>query len=233
MKSKQNGVKKFVVLGSYFTYFADSFPELGLERDHVYIRTREEQKAAVLEETSPGFDTFVLELPYILGTLKGRVPPWTFIFLMLAGIGKRALFFKRGGTAAVTAGQVGQAAIGALEKGIGGNAYPLGGKNYEWGDFAEKYFEVTRKRKKLIALHPWVFRTFGVISALFLRIRGKERGLDIGRFGALQYMDAFIDPDYSMRALGYAHDDYDAELSKVIEEWVSIRKKGRNRTDIR
>lgn len=221
-KSKENGIKKFVVLGSYFTYFADKFPELKLTNGHIYIKTREEQRAAVLKETSPGFDTFVLELPYILGTLKGRVPPWTFIFSMLARKGKRSLFFMKGGTAAVTAVQVGQAAIGAIEKGIGGKAYPIGGKNYKWTDFAEKYFEVTRERKKLMELYPVVFKMFGIMSSLLLRIQGKERGLNIGKFAELQYMNAYIDPEYSMRVLGYIHDDYDKELSNVIKEWISI-----------
>jgi dihydroflavonol-4-reductase len=224
-KSKENGIKKFVVLGSYFTYLADKFPELKLTSDHIYIKTREEQRAAVLKETSLGFDTFVLELPYILGTLKGRVPPWTFIFSMLAHKGKRSLFFMEGGTAAVTAVQVGQAAIGAIEKGIGGKAYPLGGKNYKWTDFAQKYIDVTQKRKKLIKLYPVVFKVFGIISSMFLRIQGKERGLNIGKFAELQYMEAYIDPDYSMRVLGYIHDDYDNELTNVIKEWVSINNK--------
>ena len=223
-KAKELGLKKFVVLGSYFTYFADKYPELKLTDNHTYIKTRAEQRDAVLRETCAGFDTFVLELPYILGTQPGKVPPWTFIFSMLATRGKFSLFFTKGGTAAVTAVQVGQAAIGAIEQGIGGKAYPLGGINYLWTDFAKKYFEVSKTKKFLIPLSPILFALFGIISAFVLRLQGKERGLNIGKFTRVQYMDAFIDPDYSMDILGYPHDDYDAALSNVIAEWIKINK---------
>lgn len=224
-KAKECGVKNFVVLGSYFTYFAKKFPELQLARDHIYIKTREEQREAVLKETSPGFDTFVLELPYILGTLERKVPPWTFIFSMLATHGNISLFFMKGGTAAVTAAQVGQAAIGSVEQGIGGKAYPIGGKNYTWTDFAKAYFEVTKKEKILLPLSPAVFKTFGIVSSFLLRLQGKERGLNIRKFAKLQYMDAFIEPEYSMTILGYTHDDYDRALSNVIKEWILINRK--------
>ncbi len=223
--AKAVGVKKIVVLGSYFTYFENKFPKLRLASNHIYIKTRKEQRIAVLKETSTGFDTFVLELPYILGTQEGKVPPWTFLFSMLATPGKVTLFFTKGGTAAVTAVQVGQAAIGAIEQGIGGKAYPLGGKNYKWTDFAKKYFETTKKEKIIIPLYSVVFKMFGIISAFILRLQGIERGLNIGKFTKLQYMDAFLDPGYSMDILGYEHADYDNELLNVIQEWVKINKK--------
>jgi dihydroflavonol-4-reductase len=224
-KAKECGVKKFVVLGSYFTYFANKFPELKLANNHIYIKTREEQRNAVLNETCTGFDTFILELPYILGTQIGVVPPWTFLFSMLAAPGKTALFFKKGGTAAVTATQVGQAAMGAIEQGVGGSAYPIGGKNYKWTDFAEKYFEVTKNEKKIIPLYPVVFKLFGILSAFSLFLQGKERGLDISKFTKIQYMEAYIDPGYSMEILGYEHADYDKALSNVIDVWIENNKK--------
>lgn len=223
--AKSVGVKKFVVLGSYFTYFENKFPELKLAGNHIYIKTREEQRDAVLKETGSGFDTFVLELPYILGTQEGKVPPWTFLFSMLATPGKVTLFFTKGGTAAVTAVQVGQAAIGAIEQGIGGKAYPLGGKNYKWTDFAKKYFEITKKKKIIIPLYPLVFKIFGIINAFILGLQGIERGLNIGKFTKFQYMDAYLDPAYSMAVLGYKHDNYDDELSDVIKEWIKSNTK--------
>ena len=223
--AKTAGVRKFVVLGSYFTYFEHKYPDLKLASNHIYIRTREEQRVAVLKETCAGFDTFVLELPYILGTQESKVPPWTFLFSMLAAPGKATLFFTKGGTAAVTAAQVGQAAIGAIEKGIGGKSYALGGKNYKWTDFASKYFEITKNEKIILPLYPFVFKTFGIISAFILYLQGIERGLNIAKFTKLQYMDAYLDPIYPMSILGYEHDDYDNELLNVIKKWVEINKK--------
>jgi len=223
--AKTVGVKKFVVLGSYFTYFENKFPELKLANDHTYIKTREEQRDAVLKETSSEFDSFVLELPYILGSQEGKVPPWTFLFSMLAARGKVTLFFMKGGTAAVTAIQVGQAAIGAIEQGIGGRAYPLGGINYHWMDFAKKYFEITKNEKMVIPLYPVLFKIFGIISAFILHLQGIERGLNIGKFTKFQYMEAYLDPTDSMIALGYNHDNYDNALLNVIKEWIKISTK--------
>lgn len=224
-KAKECGVKKFVVLGSYFTYFEKKFPELKLASDHIYIKTRTEQRDIVLSETTPGFDTFVLELPFILGTQEGNIPRWTFIFSMLATRGKKSLFFMKGGTAVVTAVQVGQAAMNAMDQGHGGTAYPIGGKNYQWTDFAKAYFKITKKEKGLIALHPAMFKIFGTASSFLLFIQGKERGLNIRKYTKIQYMDAYIDPDYSMSLLGYKHDDYDNALSTVIKEWIAVNRK--------
>jgi len=220
--ARENGVRKFVVFGSYFTYFDREFPEMELAKHHVYIRTRCEQRDAVLGESRPGFETFVLELPYILGHLPGKVPPWTFLFTMLATRGRRAIFFPTGGTAAVTASQVGEAAVGAIERGTGGTAYPIAGCNLTWADFAQAFFHVTNMPKRLVGLSPVIFRLFGVVNSFILYLRGKERGLSIHHFADFQYMEAFVDPEPSMTSLGYAHDDYPKALSELINEWTRI-----------
>lgn len=221
--ARAGGARKFAVLGSYFTHFDQRFPELGLAKHNPYIKTRCEQRDAVLAENGPGFDAFVLELPYILGSLPGRVPPWTFLFSMLAGRGKKAFFFMEGGTAAVTARQVGQAVMGAIEGSSGGSAYPLGGCNLRWTDFARAFFESSGIRKELIGIPPWLFRAFGSFDYAFAALRGKERGLSLRRFAEFQYMEAFIDPETSMKALGYPHDDYRSALDRLIGEWIAQR----------
>jgi nucleoside-diphosphate-sugar epimerase len=222
--AREAGAGKAVVFGSYFTYFDAVMPELRLAERHPYIRSRREQRDAVTGESGPGFDTFVLEIPYVIGSLPGRVPPWAFLFDMLAGRGKNAFFFARGGTAAVTARQVGEAALGAVERGAGGSAYPLGGINLSWAELARRFWSARGERgKRLRGLPIALFRAFGALSALFMSLSGKERGLDLRYFASFQYSDAFIDPSPSMNALGYAHDDYDSELALMIREWEAIR----------
>jgi len=224
--AKECGVKKFVVYGSYFTFFDKEYPELKLAEKNVYIRTRSEQKEAVLAESTNEFETFVFELPYIIGYLPGKVPPWTFIFSLLEKGRKHTFFFNKGGTAVVTAYQVAQATVGALEQeGIGGKEYPIVGSNYAWSDFAEIYFKVTGQRKKIIGIPKILFTVYGVIDSLVLLFRNKERGLSIGNYAALQYKDAFIDPSISMKALRYSEDDYENETKRLISEWILIQKK--------
>lgn len=229
-KAKACGIKKFVVFGSYVTYFDKKFPERKFADDHIYIKTRREQRDAVLNETSAGFDTFVFELPYVLGTQAGKVPRWTFLFALLAAPGKRSPYFMKGGTAAVTAVQVGQATINAMEQGQGGTAYPISGKNYKWTDFAKAYFNVTQKEKSLMALPPAVFSLFGMISSFLLYVQGKEQGMNLRKYGDILYMDAYIDPEYSMSHLGYTHDDYDNALSDVIKNWLTVKESSQAKT---
>jgi dihydroflavonol-4-reductase len=77
------GLRKAVVLGSYFTSLERLRPELRLSETHLYARSREEQSRAVLAESAEDFDTFMLEIPYVIGSLPGRLPPWTFLFNIL------------------------------------------------------------------------------------------------------------------------------------------------------
>lgn len=222
--ARQAGVRKFVVFGSYFTYFDGQRPEMRLAENHAYIRSRRDQRDAVLNETGPLFDTVVLEIPYVIGAIGGNVPPWAFLFDLLAVKGKTAFFFLKGGTAAVTARQIGEAAIGAIERGAGGTAYPVGGVNLTWRELARSFFQAYGREKKLTGIGPVAFTFFGFLNTVLLFLTGKERGLTLYRFAPFQYMEAFIDPEPSMKALGYGHDDYQAALCEMVKEWESLKK---------
>ncbi len=223
--AREFGVKKFVVFGSFFTYFDRLIPELKLSNYHAYIRTRREQSEAAINAAAPGFDTCVLEIPYVIGSLPGRVPPWSFLFKMLTGKGKWAFFFLKGGTAAVTAHQVGEAALGAIERGNRGTVYPLGGINYTWSELARHILSICDQKKKLIHIPSTLFMVFGFLSSFLLLFRNKARGLNLTYFASFQYRNAFIAPEPSMNALGYNHDDYFAALSDMIREWKVINRK--------
>jgi dihydroflavonol-4-reductase len=225
--AKAAGARKAVVLGSYFTSLERQRPELRLAEAHPYARTRGEQSRAVLAESAPGFDTFMLEIPYVIGSLPGRLPPWTFLFDMLAAGGRNVFFFTRGGTAAVTAVQVGQAALGAIERGVGGTAYPLGGINLPWPDLARRFLAATARVKRIRSLPRLLFEVYGAVSALGLALSGKERGLRIARLAEVQYSEAYLDPDPSMKALGYGHADYDLEFRRMAMDWEASRARPR------
>ena len=74
--ARQAGVKKFVILGSYFAYFHRVWPQLELTRHHPYIRSRVEQTRAALEAGGDAMGVITLELPYIFGVMPGRMPLW-------------------------------------------------------------------------------------------------------------------------------------------------------------
>ena len=72
------GVKKCVVLSSYFCYFDRLWPELHLSNRHVYIKCRNEQAERVIKEGGDSMAVCTLELPYIFGVMPEttRVPLW-------------------------------------------------------------------------------------------------------------------------------------------------------------
>ena len=123
--AKESGVKHAVIAGSYFSYFAKKYPNMELTRWHPYIRSRIDQENMAFSFADENFAVSVLELPYIFGTQKGRKPVWVFLVEMLLKM-KGAILYPKGGTAMVTVRQVGQAFAGALERGRGATAYPIG-----------------------------------------------------------------------------------------------------------
>lgn len=211
------GVKSFVAYGSYFTHFERTRPELELAKHHPYITSRAAQRDALLAMASPDFRVFVLELPYIIGSRSDNVPPWTFIFSMLTG--PVAMFFATGGTAAVTALQVGQAALGAIEGDAVSGAYALGGVNWSWDEWARRLLAELGRQRHVFKLSRGAFVFFGGLSGLGPALLGKERGLAIGRFSYLHYSNAFVEPEPAMRALNYGHDDYDAVFKTLVTHW--------------
>jgi hypothetical protein len=149
-----------------------------------------------------------------------NIPPWTFIYSMLNRPGTTAVYFPRGGTAAVTTRQVAQATLGAIEGDAPSSAWAIGGANWTWAQFAEQFFEVTGARKRLLGLPQSIFAAFGVVENLRLMAQKKQSGLWLPRFAELQYSNTFIDPAPAMAALGYEHDDVEAAVRAVIAAWL-------------
>lgn len=77
--AKECGVKLSVILGSYFSYFAKTRPEMKLTEYHPYIRSRIDRENVAMSFAYDNFNVAVLELPYIFGTQPGRKPVWIFL----------------------------------------------------------------------------------------------------------------------------------------------------------
>lgn len=152
--AKQCGVRRSVILGSYFSYFAKYLPQLELEKNHPYIRSRMEQERVALSFADENFDVAVLELPYIFGTQAGRKPVWVFLVEILRKMRKFPMWPK-GGTATVT---VGQAIAGAVEGNKGGNCYPIGYYNLGWKELLGRFYaDMGYENKKIHTIPTWMF----------------------------------------------------------------------------
>lgn len=62
---------------------------------------------------------------------------------------------------------------------------------------------------------PFTRIGFGAVGLLH-RLQGKEGGLDLPQFTAVQTAEAWIDPARSRQALGYALDDLDLAFRETV-----------------
>jgi len=216
--ARQAGARRVVVCGSYFTWFDRQWPEMRLAQRHCYIRSRVEQREAVLAESRDGMETAMLELPYIFGTMPGRKPLWTFLVDMLARMGKTVWYpLKRGGTAMVTVSQVARAAAGALERAPGGRSWPIGGVNMPWSEFIPLVLERMGTGARAVHCPKPAFRMANLAMGLGHALQGRQGGLSMTRLADLMYREAYIDPAPSMDALVYGPEDIHDAIRRTVD----------------
>jgi len=205
--AKECGVKKVVILGSYFSYFAKNLPELDLYNTHPYIKARIDQENVALSFSDDKMQVMVLELPYIFGAQKGRKPVWTFVIQMILSA-KKNIYYPKGGTTMVTVNQVGQTIAGAIERGKGGKCYPVGWYNMSWVEMLNtmtKYMGMPEKKIKTIP--TWLFRLAYKSIAKGYKKRNIEPGLSPIPFVKLMTANTFIDNTIIKKELGVKEDD--------------------------
>ncbi len=213
--ARNAGIKRAVILGSYFAHFARIWPELELTKHHPYIRSRVEQEEAAIATGGAEMAVMVLELPYIFGSMPGRVPIWK---PLIQYIRKTPLiFYTNGGTNCVTVEQVGAAIAGAVEYGQAGQRYLIGGENLTWKELLAKISRLLGKEKPVITLPNGLV----MIGTFFLEIvhslRGKQSGLNPVQLVKLQTAMTFFDPVSAQQVLHFGSDDLDRALQRTIE----------------
>lgn len=234
--AKKVGVKKAVVLGSYFSmlhkeeYGYNKKMPKGLHERNPYIRSRVAQEKAVEELVDDNFSAAVLELPYIFGTQKGRKPVWTILIEQLAGMDKLSFtMYPKGGTAMLTVRQVGEAIAGATEK-LGEEfkgfyAWPIAMYNYNWKQFLKIVYNARGmgENRKVISIPSWVMRMgLGNIIKEY-KEKGIEPGLDPKYLPNIMNINLFIDNKYA-KALGVQEDDMTAAIFDSIKVSVASYK---------
>lgn len=212
--ARDSGATRAVVLGSYFTCLDRERPELALAERHPYIRSRVEQARAAT--AIAGLDGMVVELPYVFGALPvpGWQPLWTPLVRYLR-LG-RVVYYTAGGSACISAHVAGEAVAAAIERGKAGALYPIGQENLYWTQLLTRLARADGRAIRVLTVPtPLVRFGFGAVQ-LAHRLQGKEAGLDLPGFTAVQTAAAWIDPERSRRALGYALDDLDRAFRKTV-----------------
>lgn len=216
---KKCGVKKAIVFGSYFSLLAKERPQLDLCSKHKYIASRIEQEQVCESFADEDFSVCVLELPYIFGTQPGRKPVWTILIEQIEFMDKWPFtLYPKGGTAMLTATQVGQVVCGAAEKEMHGfSAIPIGMYNMKWDEFLPHVYHARGMKadRKIVGVAPWMMK-----MGMFKPLRSyKERGVDPGinplLLPEIMDVDLFIDPSYS-KDLGAQPDDIAEAIADSI-----------------
>lgn len=204
--AKECGVKKSIIMGSYFSYFAKAFPKMRLTEKHPYIRSRINQENLCLSFADKDMSVAMLELPYIFGTQPGRQPVWTILVEQIQAM-KGKTMWSTGGTTMVTVQQVAETVAGAVELSEGAQSIPVGWYNMKWEDFLNIVHDAMGMPEREIGRVPkFLFKLFSRSRRKMHKKQNIESGLDPVHYADLMYMETFIDKKY-IQELGVKDDD--------------------------
>lgn len=217
----QSGVESFVIFGSYFAEFAERITDVDL-KSQAYPATRLLQEQLGFAEGEGKMRVTSLRLPYIFGAMPGRTPLWKMFTDQVKG--REVYPVLEGGTAAVTARQVAQAAVGALEKGEHRKTYALGGINLKHKEFADIMVHALGQEDMTnVPVLPLeaVIENYKALDEK-AAAEGKEYGVHMEINANMSSRDLFIDPTEVMQELGYEEDDVyaaiDESLAAILNE---------------
>jgi dihydroflavonol-4-reductase len=201
--ARKAGVKKCVILNSYFAYFDRLWPEKGLSKHHPYIRCRVEQSERAVSAGGNKMAVMILELPYIFGSMPNRIPLWKDVFLD-GFIKSKIIFFPKGGTNMIAAEHVGEAIIGALEHGEHRRHYTIGDENHSYNEMLDMMFKAVGMNKKIINIPRFI----SIIAGIMINRRWKKKGLEGGLDARYLMSDIltnnlFFDPSDTAEKLRY------------------------------
>jgi dihydroflavonol-4-reductase len=213
--ARRAGIKRGVLVSSYFTHFDRIWPWYKLSENHPYIRSRQEQEKQSLTAAAPGLELMILELPYVFGSMPGRTPLWKPLIDYLRS--PFPLFYTRGGTNMISVKHVAEAIAGALEHGKGGERYLIGDENISWSEFLNRLNCTLGRCKKVITIPT--FLLYGPIAAVqfFHKIKGKESGLHPMKFLKIQTINTFFDPEPSRKLLGHGRGGLDDAFQDTVQ----------------
>ena len=192
--AKAAGVKKIVLLSSYFCYFDRIMPDIHLSEHHCYIRVRNEQAAMLKEVCGDEMDAVILELPYIFGSMPERMPLWKEVFIDRF---KKlpAMFFPNGGTVMIHVKGIAESVVAATINAPTGH-YPIGKVNVKFQDWLKVMNDCCGETKKVMTVPCWMGKLGGWMVDHKAHKEGKEGGLDhVKLMPDIQYRDFFYRPE--------------------------------------
>lgn len=217
---KKAGIKRAVVLGSYFAYLSKQRPDMKLEEKNPYFKARLLQEKVCEDACDENFSCKVLELPYIFGTQPGRKPVWVILIEQIKMMDKLpCTLYPKGGTAMLTCRQVGEVICGAAEREVPGyEAIPIAMYNQTWKEFLKIVYAARGmgENRKIISIPPWMMKMGMFKVANDYKKRGIDSGMDPFNLPDIMDINLFIDRKYS-EELGATEDDIKSAIYDSIK----------------
>lgn len=217
--AKEAGVKKFVIFGSYFAAFAERLPQYGL-KNQGYPNTRLLQEQVAFAEGEGHMAVMSLRLPYIFGTMPGRVPLWKMFTDQMKG---QPIFpAPEGGTAMVTVEQVAEAAVGALEQGTHRQTYAISALNMKFQTFYQMMAQAlgqTETTQIPVLAYIEMAANYQAIDQQ-TEANGLEHGIHMDLSAKLQSENLYLDPQETA-VLGIKDHDVIASIKETLAKCVT------------
>lgn len=216
--AKQADVKKFVILSSYFAHFAEEWTDIPLKQN-AYPRSRLLQEELACLEGEGGMDVMSIRLPYIFGVMPGRMPLWSMFVKRVKD--QKVVPVLSGGTAMVTAQQVAEAAIGAIEYGEHTGKYAICGMNMKHSEFYQMVLDALGQKDSIVKVVPLdqMKPAMEQIDAKNAEA-GKEQGVLNSMMAEIQNRDAYLDPADTMTLLKYQEEDIRESIRETLRKCV-------------
>lgn len=218
--SREAGVTRFVLFGSYTAEFADIFPDLGYREQQGYPRTRLAQEEMAILEGAGAMDVMVLRLPYIFGIVGERRPLWQFV--VDGALRPGPVTVLGGSTSSVTVRQVAQAAVGAMEKGRHGARYPINGYDLTYVELSRLACEAVGRDPEDVVVVPLdVMLPYGEQADAACAAEGTEHGIHVVDSMRFQDRRAVSDVEPTSSELGIEPDDVVAAVRETMQWCVA------------
>ncbi len=220
--ARKAGLKRCVILNSYFSYFDRKWPELKLSKHHPYIRCRVEQAREAIAAGGDGMAVSVLELPYIFGSMPQRVPLWKeVLYDRIAG--RKAVLFPSGGTNMISSLHVGEAIIGAAERGRHAARYLVGDENHTFREMVEMMASAAGWRIRVISMPRFMATAAGIFLKAGMHRKHLEGGLDpVQLMRCILTRKLYFDPAESSAELGYYRGGLYAAMEDTVRACAAV-----------
>lgn len=196
--ARVGGVRRLVVLGSYFAALERLRP--GFAAPHPYVRARLAQHAAAVAAGGDDLTVCTVEIPFVFGCQPGRVSQWAGLYALLRRL--PVIPCPDGGTTAVTRDTVADAVAAALERGRPGAGYPVGDGDLDWRRWIAVAADELGLRRRIVRVPRPLTAAASRALMAWIRLTRQASGLAPDRLADLLHSRLHVDHAATRAELG-------------------------------